>query len=277
MFYVIIGKEVLNMDKKIILFDVDGTLIDCQNHHTHLTVATKNSLRHLKALGYYIFIASGRPYCFLLDELKEFDFDGYILDDGAYILFHDQCLAYHPIAVHKITPIIQQVKQKNLTFVGYTQKKAYFYHDDGSLLNYCRTFVIDEQSIENIDDINSLQDQFLKIHVQAHSQQDYQDILVNPNDFYSANDQQHYLKEIYSTQYTKATALHEVLEAVGIRQENSYFFGDGLNDIEMMQTVGHAIAMGNADPIVKKQANYICKSVDEDGVADFIEHSGLFF
>lgn len=45
-----------------------------------------------------------------------------------------------------------------------------------------------------------------------------------------------------------------------------------LNDIEMMQTVGHALVMANARPQVKEVAEQIVPSVDDDGVAWGIEH-----
>lgn len=43
-------------------------------------------------------------------------------------------------------------------------------------------------------------------------------------------------------------------------------FGDGENDIEMLQFVQIGVAMGNAEDIVKENADYITTSVDEDGI-----------
>jgi hydroxymethylpyrimidine pyrophosphatase-like HAD family hydrolase len=52
--------------------------------------------------------------------------------------------------------------------------------------------------------------------------------------------------------------------------EASYAFGDGLNDLEMMDTVGTSLVMGNAGNELKAKADYVLPSVDEDGVADGI-------
>ena len=52
---------------------------------------------------------------------------------------------------------------------------------------------------------------------------------------------------------------------------NSYAFGDGKNDIEMLETVGCGIAMGNACDSIKKYANEITTSIHDDGVATGIE------
>ena len=57
--------------------------------------------------------------------------------------------------------------------------------------------------------------------------------------------------------------------------EDVYAFGDGLNDIEMLGTVGHGIAMGNALDEVKKHAEFVTKDVDDSGILYGLKHMGL--
>ena len=52
-------------------------------------------------------------------------------------------------------------------------------------------------------------------------------------------------------------------------------FGDGLNDLTMLQTAAVGVAMGNAAPRVKKLTNYITDTNDNDGVAKAIRFSAL--
>ena len=61
------------------------------------------------------------------------------------------------------------------------------------------------------------------------------------------------------------------MDHLNIPIENSYAFGDGKNDIEMLSTVGCGIAMGNADDDVKKYAKEVTDTVHNDGVAVGIE------
>jgi len=264
------------MNKKIILFDIDGTLIDCQKGHTHLTKETKKALKLLKEAGHYIFIASGRPYCYLLEELTHFEFDGYILDDGSYVLFNNEELLYYPLEANKLDPLLEQVKDMNMTCVLYTKKNAYFYNDDGTLKNYAQSFMINDKYVKVIDNVEDKKDNVLKMHIQAQNLDDYKNFMINKNDFFVVSDTSHYLYEIINKKHNKATALAEVLKVLKIKKENSYFFGDGYNDIEMMDYVGCAIAMANAPKDVQSHADYVCKSVDQNGVADFIINSGLF-
>jgi len=265
------------MDKKLLLFDIDGTLIDCQHHHKNISDKTKEVLLQLKEEGHYIFIASGRPYCYLSQELREFPFDGYILNDGAYLILPHHQIITHPISRQKLDPIIKQVIDYQLTLIAYAKKYAYIYNDDGTLLDYAKTFLIDDQLVKNIHHIEDIHDDIYKIHVQCHNEDDYLHFQLNEQDFFSGDDEKHFLKEIYSRTYTKATALKEILSLLDIPIQNSYFFGDGLNDIEMLDTVGYGIAMENACQEVKNHADEVCKSVLQDGIAEFILESGIFF
>lgn len=51
-----------------------------------------------------------------------------------------------------------------------------------------------------------------------------------------------------------------------LKKEEALAFGDGTNDIEMLQAVGTGVAMGNATNDVKDIADDICGSVAEDGI-----------
>ena len=57
---------------------------------------------------------------------------------------------------------------------------------------------------------------------------------------------------------------------MNIRKEDTICFGDRINDITMFNSCGKTVAMKNADEDLKKIANYITLSNDENGVADFI-------
>lgn len=263
--------------KKLILFDVDGTLVECQSGHDYISEVNKQAIRHLKETGNLVFIASGRPYSYIMKEIEDFGFDGYILSDGAYVTYLGQTVAYHPMDKDELKPLFDQAKEHNRTYIAYTKDHAYVFNDDGSLVNYCHTFKFRDDTIDHVDRIEDIEDQILKLHIQSKTIEDFRNMNIDMNLFYSANDQVHYLNEIYSRKYTKATALLELIKELNIDIDETYFFGDGFNDIEMMDAVGHPIAMDNAHDEVKKHAQYVCKSVLDDGIADFIENSGVFF
>jgi len=65
---------------------------------------------------------------------------------------------------------------------------------------------------------------------------------------------------------SKAEGIKKMIDRLGFKLEDVYAFGDGLNDIEMLQAAGTGVAMGNAVPEVKQHANMTTKSVEEDGI-----------
>ena len=60
-------------------------------------------------------------------------------------------------------------------------------------------------------------------------------------------------------------------EILGIKREEIMACGDGMNDLEMLKTVGFGVAMENGRSEVKAVADYITESNNEDGVAKAIE------
>ena len=73
----------------------------------------------------------------------------------------------------------------------------------------------------------------------------------------------------------KGDAVHNVAAALGVAIEDTYAFGDGINDICMLEAAGHGIAMGNAMDEVKQVAEYVTTDINRDGVANGLAHYGL--
>lgn len=78
--------------------------------------------------------------------------------------------------------------------------------------------------------------------------------------------------ELNSKTATKGRALIAFAKTLGISPEQIMVCGDSNNDLEMIQMAGLGVAMGNAIEEVKKIANFITKTNEEDGVAYAVEH-----
>ena len=74
---------------------------------------------------------------------------------------------------------------------------------------------------------------------------------------------------------SKGRAVAELMREMGIAPEQAMAFGDGENDIEMLQAVGIGVAMGNAADALKAVADVIAPDNDADGVAQIIERYAL--
>ena len=70
---------------------------------------------------------------------------------------------------------------------------------------------------------------------------------------------------------TKGSGLTALAEMLDIPMHDVMAFGDGENDIEMLQAAGIGIAMGNAMPEVKAAADEVSSGNNEDGIAEALQ------
>lgn len=73
----------------------------------------------------------------------------------------------------------------------------------------------------------------------------------------------------------KGAGIRKVLAYYGLTPEDAMAFGDGNNDIEMFQAVGHSVAMGNASADLKAIASEVCGTCAEDGIYHYCKENGL--
>lgn len=80
-------------------------------------------------------------------------------------------------------------------------------------------------------------------------------------------------KDIHVTHIgaTKGQALKVLFEMLNVQKETAVAVGDSSNDLPLFRGVGYKVAMGNATEELKEEADYITASVEEDGLAQFIE------
>jgi len=80
-----------------------------------------------------------------------------------------------------------------------------------------------------------------------------------------------YFLEFAAPGVTKAAGLHFLAQHLGFARERTVAFGDGENDIELVEWGGYGVAVENAHDRVKAVADLVCPSVDEEGVAQVLE------
>jgi Cof subfamily protein (haloacid dehalogenase superfamily) len=80
-----------------------------------------------------------------------------------------------------------------------------------------------------------------------------------------------YFLELASPDVTKAAGLQFVAEHLGFAQERTVAFGDGENDVELVDWAGYGVAVANAHERVVAAADWVCPPVTEEGVAQVLE------
>ena len=77
--------------------------------------------------------------------------------------------------------------------------------------------------------------------------------------------------EAISEGIDKAASLQALIERLGIKRDEVISFGDGYNDLSMIEFAKFGVAMANAVDEVKKRAAYITLSNDEEGIYECLK------
>ena len=75
--------------------------------------------------------------------------------------------------------------------------------------------------------------------------------------------------------FSKGTAVRLICERFGVPLEDAIGFGDSMNDIAMIETVGTSVCMGNGMEELKEKCDIVCPSVEEDGLEKAFLQLGL--
>lgn len=239
-------------------FDVDGTLLDNSTHT--VPESTLIGLKKLKENGKKCIICSGRGFV-ALKEIKELDFiewDGYILYNGALsVTCENEVLDKHCFD-DSVLNALEKASMKNEIVLLYEGQEYWFnrpmnekamkgmeffgHHDDFEIIPYlgqevCMIMAFDDEfsAFESIEGI---------------------DILDTP----------HHYADIVQKGISKGNGIKVFCDYFNIPIENTMGFGDGINDLEMLEMVDTSIAMGQGRKEIKEIASFVTDPVDQDGL-----------
>lgn len=253
-----------------IFFDIDGTLISFETHTIPQT--TINAIRRLKRKGVKLIIATGRSICDL-NNLEDLKFDAYITANGAYCVNdRGEVISKNLIGKDNLLSLVEYQRQKPFPCVFMTEK--------GNFANFIDESVIEINNLVNlpIPPIKSMQE-ILELNIfqiDAFVTKDEEFELFSKVLTGCEGSRWHpSFIDINAMNSNKASGIDAILKHFQIDIDSTMAFGDGGNDIPMLQRVKVGIAMGNASDSVKSVADYITTSVDDDGIWKALVHYGL--
>ena len=258
------------MSKPIVFFDIDGTLLD---EDKNLPKSTELAIEQMKKNGIDVVLATGRPP-FLFKELRErLGINSYISYTGQYVVFEGEKIYENPLSKRSLIQLHKDSISRKYPMVLMSSTEM-------------RATVADHPHV--IDGLNRLKFQYPEVDLTFHDRQSiFQVLLFNEKkettklmETYDAFHFIHWGSDGFACDVlpkggSKAVGIQKILDATGINKENSFAFGDGMNDLEMIQAVGTGIAMGNAVKPLKDIADDITGSVKENGIKTALKKYGL--
>ena len=257
---------------KLIALDMDGTLLKGDNT---ISQETKKAIKLAKEKGIKIVITTGRPLQGVMNYLEELDlinYDEYVITYNGSSIYNTKTL--EPIVRNGITgkdfkDIYKLSKSLGVKFHGFIDEcciapKENIYTQAEIQHNNIEVKIID---IEN--DIND-NDYIIKAMILDEKEKLDKAVKRIPKEYlekYNALRTVSFIFEFMNKNCSKSSALKALCSYLGISQNEVIAFGDGDNDIDMLQFAGVGVAMGNASDYVKSKADYITLSNEENGVA----------
>ena len=244
---------------KAIFFDIDGTLVSFKNHQ--IPKSTFDALYKLKEKGIKLFIATGRGKDGL-DVLNDFPFDGYITLNGQYCYTNNQIIYSNTIKKEDLQALLDYLKDHQVP-CGFTEEntKYFNYRDERVDAIHAITHNDDHPA----GDCSHVIDKSIYQIMCFVDENEEKEILSHMPHCISARWHPTFC-DISPIGGTKQLGIDKFLEYYGLDLKDTMAFGDGGNDMQMLQHVSLAVAMGNAGDELKSIADFVTKDVDDEGM-----------
>ena len=254
---------------KIIFFDIDDTLRNSKTGFVPSTIPT--IFKQLREKGIFTGIATGRGIFGVVPEIKTLKPDFFVTLNGAYIEDKKGNVIYsNKIAKDKVEEYITWTKEVGIDYglVGSHAAKL-----------SRRTEMI-SQAIDPIyPNLEVDPDFYQKEDIyQMWTFEEQGDDLVLPDTLASTLRMvrwHEHSSDVVPISGSKAAGVAKVVDQLGLKPENVMVFGDGLNDLELFDYAGISVAMGVSHDKIKEKADYITKTLEEDGIFNALEGFGM--
>ncbi|MGT2736926.1 Cof-type HAD-IIB family hydrolase [Streptococcus orisratti] len=254
---------------KAVFFDIDDTLRIKAS--SYMPASITYVFEQLKAKGIMTGIASGRAIYGVVPEIRALNPDVFVTINGARVLDKKGEVLYKK-------PIPREITQKYIAWAKSVGIEYGFAGKDKPVVS-ARAKLIDDAMVPvygvcEVDPDFHLTNDVYHMWTFAENNAD----LVLPEELAEEIRMvawHPHSSDVVRNGTSKASGVAHVAELEGLKPENILVFGDELNDMELFDYAGLAVAMGISHPELQKKADFITKKVEEDGILFALEELGL--
>jgi Cof subfamily protein (haloacid dehalogenase superfamily) len=277
------------VERKAVFLDVDGTLV---NHRGLVPASAREAVVRARANGHFVFLSTGRSLSELWDDIMEPGFDGIIAAAGGYVEYEGQVLLHRSVPMEEVRRVVEffdrhgvdyyleansglygsrnsRERLREILFASVTDEDILAELEKG-LGGFIDALVVDQDLIRSdINKISFLDSDVTLDEIRAEFGNSFV-VIPATVPMFGPNSGEMSIPGIH-----KAMAIELLIEHAGIARADTIAYGDGHNDIEMLQFVEVGVAMGNAHPSVIEVADLVTAHVDEDGIFVSFQSLGL--
>ena len=277
------------MDKSIIFLDVDGTLV---NDNGIVPNSAEVAIKEARKNGHLIFLSTGRSKAELFDHIMDIGFDGVIAAAGGYIELNNKTIMHKKFKEEEVKEIVEYFNEKGIDF--YLEANGGLFASKGCKEHLIKILFDENQSEKQREELEKGMKPFIECLINGENL--YRDD-INKISFLGSNNDINEIIAKFSEKFNiipstvpmfgensgevslkgihKANAIEVLLEHLDVPNENTYAYGDGINDKEMLEFVNTGVAMGNAKEELKAIADDITDIHDNDGIYNSFKKHGL--
>lgn len=264
------------MDKHLIISDIDGTL---SYDHQHVSTKTIQVLQQLLDAGHEFYAATGRMYNLAQLMTDQVDPRAEIIaSNGAVYDFNGERV-HHLMGETALIATEQAAQAQGLVAVYFTDDTVYYTTTPSqavvdTLMSFANAAA--HIKVAQVDTLAGLLQHAAEITNGIIFSPDNPEALAKTMMTLAATNAMHLSAsdatniELIPKHVDKSTAIAELQSKTGIPASRTIVFGDGLNDLGMLQAAGISVAMGNAVADVAAAARFQTRSNTEDGIAHFL-------
>ncbi|WP_312694873.1 HAD family hydrolase [Caproiciproducens sp.] len=258
------------MIPKALILDIDGTLVDTVRHS--VSDKTLKLINTLKKSGVTVIIASGRTdFAASPRILNGLAADYYVCVNGSHvtdgngkIIYEDRFSIGQLTALWKFCesegfPVAFSFEDAYYAYVKFREFRDYYRRNTGHA-----SFILDgENHLRHLESLPFGAFACIDPLYVTRFSAEVPDLRLVP--FKPGN------YDVYKITTSKAHGIEQLLRKLHLNWDEVVAIGDSLNDMEMIQAAGIGVVMGNGHEDLKKSADFITKTVNQDGVAYAIE------
>lgn len=257
----------IDVPKTMVFLDIDGTLTIREQPPSPKTI---EAIELLSQNGHLLFLCTGRPLCTVPKEIRLMRFDGTITLAGAHIEIGNRVIYNKAIPRLLIRETVKLILENHI---------ACFLESNHShcFLGMGNDYDMDGVVVKSIEEFDALDinEGFSKIVFREDELKRFKSISTFFRENYKTSNIGVGFYEMSLPGVNKATAIRKVLAYTGHQRVHTLAIGDSENDLEMLAEVEIGVVMGNAFDDVKQHADYVARSIYDDGVYYALKHFKL--
>ncbi|MCI8375312.1 MAG: Cof-type HAD-IIB family hydrolase [Lachnospiraceae bacterium] len=263
----------MKKDRRIVFFDIDGTIFE---EGIGTPDSTREALGLLKKQGHIPVVCTGRPVSTLFPEVLDLEFSGIIGGAGTYVEYEGKVLRNLFLEHELVERTVPRMEAVDCTVVLEGPDFLSYRTDGKAPLYYQVIGRLHREYPDRVKEMEPEKDEVCKVSAQLGDPEAFDAMIPELKKEFSVVRYERFpFVEMMPAGINKADGIQALIDYLNIPRSNTYAFGDGPNDLEMLQYVQYGTAMGNSEESVLQAAEYKTEGIWEDGIYLGLKRYGL--